>query len=144
MDEDRGSGGTIALGLGGLVALVVYVLVAPFKCTAEGTCDGLVAFHYPPDSGGHWQAVGAAALVGGVAALLLWLVLGSEGPGHKVAKIIATPLLIAGIGVSILSQSVLFVIGPVIGGLVLWLMWGSKRPSSDNTNPEPEPFSGRS
>lgn len=77
-------------------------------------------------------------------ALLIWLVFGSEGPGHRVAKAIATPFLIAGIGVSVLSQSVLLIIGPLVGGLVLWLMWGPPRPSMDNSHTEPEPFSSRS
>ena len=127
MGENRTTGGLAALGFGLLVALGVYILVAPFKCGDRGTCDGFVAFHYRPGSPGHWQAIGAAALVGSVVALLIWLVLDSERPGHKVARIIATPLLVAGISVSILSQSLLFIVGPFVGGLVLWLMWGSKR-----------------
>ena len=116
-----------------MAALVAYVLVAPFKCTDEGTCDGLVAFHYHPDSAGHWQSTAAAALVGGVVALLLWLVLGSEGPRHTVAKVIATPLLLTGMGISVFSQSVLFVLGPLVGGLVLWLMWSPRNRRVDNS-----------
>jgi glycerol uptake facilitator-like aquaporin len=131
VDEDRRRGGVIARALGGLAAVVVYLLVAPFECTDDGTCEGLVAFRYPPDSAGHWQAIGAAALVGGLVALLLWLVLGPEGRGHTVAKIVATPLLLAGIGISVLSQSALLVVGPVVGGLVLWLMWRPARKRSD-------------
>ena len=118
----------MALVFGLLVAIVVYVLVAPFTCSVDGTCDGLVAFHYRPASAGHWQAIGAAALVGGVVALLIWLVLGSEGPGHTVAKVVATPLLIAGIGVSVMSQSVLLIVGPLVGGLTLGLMWAPQGP----------------
>ena len=142
MDTSRGSsGGSVATGFGAAVALVVYVLVAPFKCS-RGTCDGLVAFHYQPDSAGHLQAIGAAVLVGGAAALLLWLVLGPDR--HKAARLVATPLLIAGIGVSVLSHSVLFIVGPLVGGVVLWLMWFP--PSwqvSGNSNPEPDPFYSR-
>lgn len=126
MDEDRGVGGSIPVIFGIAIAVVVYVLVAPFDCTRGGVCDGLVAFHYQPDSAGHWQALGAATLVGGAAALLLWLVLGSGDPGHEIAKVVATPLLLAGTAVSLLSQSVLLIVGPVAGGLVLWLMWGAR------------------
>ena len=144
MHADRnGRGGLAALVFGFFVAAAVYILVAPFKCSGDGTCAGLVAFQYRPDSVGHWQAIGAGALVGGVVGLLIWLVLGSEGLGHKVARALATPLLIAGIGVSIVSQSILLLIGPIVGGLVLWLMWGSRRPSTDNSNPEPGPFLSR-
>ena len=136
MDEDRTTrNGLAALGAGFLTALLVYVLVAPFKCSARGTCDGLVAFTYQPDSAGHWQAIGAAALVGGAAALLIWLAIGSGGPGHKVAKLVATPLLVAGIGVSILSQSLLMFVGPLVGGLVLWFMWARNFRPGGQRNP---------
>ena len=119
--------------VGACVAVVIYVIVAPSRCLGR-TCDGLVAFHYPPDSAGHWEAVGAAAVLGSAAALLMWLVIDSEGPAHTWAKIVATPLLIAGMATSLLSQSVLFILGPVIACLVLWFMWKPKK------RPEPDRF----
>ena len=134
----------MALVCGLLVAIDVYILVAPFQCHGDGTCDGLVAFHYQPHSAGHWQALGAAGLVGAVVALLAWLVLGRRGRVHWMARIIATPLLVAGIGVSLLSQSVLLIAGPLVGAIVLWLMWGWEPHSPDNSHPEPSPFSSES
>ena len=137
-------GRNVATGFGAAVALVVYVLVAPFKCSRGGTCDGLVAFHYQPDSAGHLQAIGAAVLVGGAAALLLWLVLGSDRGGHKAAKVIATPVLLVGIGMSMYSQSILFFLGPVAGPLLLWLMWAPPPwQYRGKSSPEPDPFHSR-
>ena len=145
MDRDRpGDRTSLVTGFGVVLGVVVYVLVAPFRCSSGGTCDGLVAFHYQPGSPGHWQAIGAAALVGGTGALLLWLVVGSDTRGHKLSKLLMTPLLLVGIGVSVLSQSLLFVAGPLLGGIVLWLMWFPPPwRVSGNANPEPGPFHSR-
>lgn len=129
MPEDRRRGeGLVPLGCGAAVAVVVYVLVAPFKCTARGICEGLVAF----DHTGHWQAIGAALLVGGVVALLVWLALGADSPRHRAARVIATPLLIVAVCVSALSHSALFIVGPLVGVLVLFLMW-TQRPHQRGT-----------
>ena len=112
-----------ALKGGALTALAVYVAVAPFQCDAARSCDGLVAFHYPPTSAGHWQALGAAAVVGAGVALLLWTSFEREGRVSAVSRVVVTVLLALGAGISLLSQSVLIVVGPLLASVFLWLMW---------------------
>lgn len=142
MNEERG-GGAIALTGALITAAVAYLAVAPFRCTPDGTCDGLVAFHYQADSAGHWQAIAAGAVVGGAVGLLLWLLVAPEGPWLTAGKGVVSVLLVAGLGISLLSQSVLVVVGPVLVGILLWLMWRGSGRAQENDNPEPEPFSAR-
>lgn len=143
MDEARGNGAAVIATIAGFViGLLTYLLVAPFSCDRDGSCHGLVAFNYEPGSAGHWQALGAGALVGAVVAMLLWLAM-AAGRVHSIARMIATPLLVVGVGISLLSQSVLFVLGPLVGGLVLWLMWSSGGRSRHAEFSEPGPFHSR-
>lgn len=137
--ESNSSNAAISVAVGCAVGLLVFLAVAPFDCDATGICHGFLAFDYGRDSRGPWQALGAGALVGTVAATLLFAVL-AEGTPKTVMRVALTPLLLGGIAISVLSQSVLFIAGPVIGGLMLWGLWagsGRRRSSSD---PEPPPF----
>lgn len=142
MEEPEAAGaGLIATAVGLVVGLVVYLLVAPFDCNSSGFCEGLVAFQYQPDSAGHWQAIGAGAVVGGSVALLLWAALAPEGPIFTIIRVVLTMLLVGGIGISLLSQSILIIVGPLLGGLFLWLIWGSGRRARRLS--EPGPFYSR-
>jgi hypothetical protein len=140
MTEGNRSSATVCVAVGCTVGLLVFLAVAPFDCDDNGICHGFLAFDYGRDSRGPWQAIGAGTLVGAVTAILLFAVL-AESKAKSVTRIVLTPVLVAGIGTSVLSQSVLFVIGPVIGGLVLWGLWSGG--TRDTGNPEPPPFYGR-
>jgi ABC-type Fe3+-siderophore transport system permease subunit len=133
--------GVLCASVGAGFGLVTYVLVAPFRCAASGACSGLVAFDYPPDSPGHWQAVGAGAVVGATVALLLFAAL-AEGRSQIALRIVLTPLLLAAIGISALSQSVLILLGPTVGSLVLWRLWSGQSRSKSPMS-EPPPFYDR-
>lgn len=116
MQAERGFRAAM-LGVAAIVA--TYVAVAPFSCT-DGSCSGWVAFDYREGANGHLQAILTAVAVGAVVALL---VRAATGEQHRSVRLILTVLLIAGIVVCLLSQSVLFIVGPLVGGLVLWSMW---------------------
>ncbi len=119
------SGAYLAAGL--ITALVTYVLVAPFTCQPSGACEGWVAFQYQPDSAGHLQAATAGLLIGACLSALLWLGLSPHTQTFAIARLIATPVFIAGAVVSIYSQSVLVVMGPTLSVVMLWLMWSKPR-----------------
>lgn len=140
VDLERGVGGLCA-SLGAGAGLVTCVLVAPFRCAASGVCSGLVAFDYQADSAGHWQAIGAAAIVGVTVALLLFAVL-AEGRSQIAMRVMLTPLLLTAIVISALSQSVLILLGPTVGSLVLWRLW-SGQPRPRGPMAEPPPFYDR-
>lgn len=141
MTEGNSSRAVGSVAAGCAVGLLVFLAVAPFDCDHTGICHGFVAFDYGRDSRGPWQALGAGLLVGAVTATLLFAVL-ADGTAKTVMRVALTPLLLGGIAISVLSQSVLLVVGPVVGGLVLWGLWrGSSRPSS--SDPAPPPFFGR-
>jgi fructose-specific phosphotransferase system IIC component len=131
-DEQRRhiSARAVAAVLGSLAVMAVYVSVAPFRCRSDGWCHGLVAFDYEPRSAGHWQAVGAAALVGGFVAMLAWVSLPPSGSLKNALRVVVTALLAPLITVSLVSQSIMMVIGPVLGAPILWLMWSSSPPLS--------------
>ena len=130
----------IASATGLLLGVTTYLLVAPFTCDPDGVCHGWVAFDYQPGVQGQWQALGAGVLVGAMAALLLWLILAPASGFHSVVRTVMTPLLIAGVGISVLSQSALLAVGPLVGGLSLWLMWRLPRTVDSS---EEDPFAGR-
>jgi lysylphosphatidylglycerol synthetase-like protein (DUF2156 family) len=123
MTQSNRSSVTVCVAVGCTVGLLVFLAVAPFECEDNGICHGFLAFDYGRDSRGPWQAVGAGALVGAVAAILLFAVL-AQGRAK-----------------SVLSQSILFVLGPLICGLVLWGLW--KGNASASANAEPPPFYDR-
>ncbi len=108
---------------GSITGVVTYLLVAPFTCPPSGACEGWIAFHYQPDSAGHWQAASAGLLLGACLSALLWLALAPPSRMFAAARLVATPIFIAGTAVSIYSQSVLLVLGPALSGVMLWLMW---------------------
>lgn len=85
------------------MGLVAYALVAPFRCAASGACSGVVAFDYPPDSAGHWQPVGAGAVVGAIVALPLFAAL-AEGRSKIALRILLTPLLLAAIRICVIAE----------------------------------------
>jgi hypothetical protein len=134
--------GWVSVSIGTALAIVVYVLVAPFRCDVSGVCHGLVAFDYAPDSAGHWQALGAGALVGSTATVLVFAVL-AEGHSRIVLRVVLTPLLVAALVVSLLSHSALIIIGPVITGFVLWGLWAGGR-AQHRADAEPPPIYERS
>lgn len=140
VERERGIG-VLCASVGAGLGLVMYALVAPFRCAASGACSGLVAFDYPPDSAGHWQAVGAGAIVGATVALFLFAAL-AEGRSKIALRILLTPLLLVAIVISALSQSVLILLGPAVGSLVLWRLW-SGQPRSRGPMSEPPPFYDR-
>jgi hypothetical protein len=117
----------VYLAAGLITGLATYSLVAPFTCQPSGACEGWVAFQYQPDSAGHFQAATAALLLGASLCALLWLALSSATRTFAVARLIATPLFIAGAVVSIYSQSALLVMGPTLSVVMLWLMWTKPR-----------------
>jgi apolipoprotein N-acyltransferase len=110
-----------------LVAIVagalVYLAVAPFRCEPDGACSGFVAFDYPIGSAAHLRALGAGAIVGLALFLPVWVAVSEPSPLRSALRAVLTVVLIGFIGVSLLSQHVLIVIGPVLGGILLWLMW---------------------
>ena len=124
--RDKSWADAVALRSGLVAGLAVYGAVAPFICAPSGSCEGIVAFHYQPDSAGHFQAVGAAVLVGAAVGLLLWT---SLGRGGAITRAVVTVLLIAGSGISLLSQSVLIFLGPLVTGVFLWFMWAPRSPA---------------
>lgn len=142
MTESNSSSAAISIAVGSAVGLLVFLAVVPFDCDGTGICHGFLAFDYGRDSRGPWQALGAGALVGTVAATLLFAVL-AEGTAKTVMRIALTPLLLGGIAISLLSQSLLFIAGPVLGGLVLWRLWAGSRRRRSSSDPEPPPFYGR-
>jgi hypothetical protein len=140
MTQSNRSSVTVCVAVGCTVGLLVFLAVAPFECEDNGICHGFLAFDYGRDSRGPWQAVGAGALVGAVAAILLFAVL-AQGRAKSVMRLLLTPFLLAGIAITVLSQSILFVLGPLICGLVLWGLW--KGNASASANAEPPPFYDR-
>lgn len=105
------------------LAAGTFLAVAPFSCDEDGWCHGAVAFEYGPSSAGMWQAIGAAALVGGVAWLLVWLAASPERNSLRGARVAVSALLVAGGAISLLSHSLLVLAGPLGAGFFLWLMW---------------------
>lgn len=138
MTESNSSSAALSVTVGCALGLLVFLAVAPFDCDDNGICHGLLAFDYGRDSQGPWQAVGAGVLGGAVVAILLFATL-AEGKAKSVMRVALTPFLVAGIAVTILSHSILFILGPLICGLVLWeLCRGGSR--SAHASPEPPPF----
>ena len=142
MTESNQSRAAVSVVVGCTVGLLVFLAVAPFSCDETGICHGFLAFDYGRDSRGPWQALGAAVLVGTIAATLLFAVL-AEGAVRTVMRVALTPFLLGGIAISLLSQSALFIAGPVIGGLVLWRLWGGSRGRRNSGDQEPRPIYGR-
>ena len=141
MKTERRGVGVVCASVGAGLGLATYVLVAPFRCAASGACSGLVAFDYPPDSAGHWQAIGAGPVVGAAVALLLFAAL-AEGRSKIALRILLTLPLLAAIVISAFSQSVLILLGPTVGSLVLWRLW-SGQPRARGPMSEPPPFYDR-
>lgn len=112
---------------GSITGVVTYLLVAPFTCRPSGACEGWIAFQYQPNSAGHFQAASAGLLLGACLSALLWLALAPPSRTFAMARLVATPIFIAGAAVSIYSQSVLLVLGPVLSVVMLWLMWSKPR-----------------
>lgn len=108
-------------------AVVTFALVAPFTCRPSGACEGWVAFQYQPDSARHLQAAAASVLLGACVSALLWLALAPPTRLFAAARLVATPIFLAGAAVSIYSQSALLVVGPTLSVVMLWLMWSKPR-----------------
>lgn len=128
MTHGRAAPSAVVYLAAGLIAgLVTYLLVAPFTCQPSGACEGWVAFQYQPDSAGHLQAAAAGLLLGVSLGALSWLALSPATRTFAVARLVATPIFIAGAVVSIYSQSALLVMGPMLSVVMLWLMWSKRR-----------------
>lgn len=141
MTQTNRSSAGVSVAVGSSVGLLVFLAVAPFSCDDTGICHGFLAFDYGRDSRGPWQAVSAGVLVGAVVAILLFAVL-AEGTAKNVLRVALTPLLLGGIAITVLSHSILFILGPVFCGLVLSALWSGVSPIR-NQDPEPPPFYGR-
>lgn len=130
MQGRRTNWARLVAGVSGLVtAGAVYVMVAPFRCDPAGSCHGLVAFDYPPGSAAQMRALGAALLVGSAVALPLWVALSPPTHANTVLRTILSVVLVGFIGISLLSHSVLIILGPLLGGIFLWLTWSRNAPA---------------
>lgn len=137
MTESNRSSAAVSVAVGCAIGLLVFLAVAPFDCDDNGICHGFLAFDYSRDSRGPWQAVGAGALVGALSAVVLFAVL-AEGRAKSLMRVVLTPFLLAGIAITVLSHSIMFILGPLVCGLVLWGVW--KGSASGSANAEPPPF----
>ena len=100
------------------IASAIYLVAAPLDCRPHGYCKSLLG-SYRPDPPGHVFALVAGLVIGSLIFLIGWLVFVRDSIWVRNVLVFVVAL---GIGVSLLSQSVLFVIGPALGGLLLWVL----------------------
>lgn len=120
-----------AVVMAALVALVVFLAVTPNDCYTrdfslqggERICEGRLAFEYRESSAGVFQAIGAALLVGSFVGLFTWTIVAPTGTVRSAFRFVLSLLLVLAIPVTALSFTYLFIIGPTLSLLLLWLMW---------------------
>lgn len=148
--DARTGAAAVSAGIGLLLGVIVYVLIAPFRCytetygrLTERVCDGIIAFHYSADSTGHWQAIGASAAVAAATALLIWLFIAPEGRSRLVVRVFFGILLLVATPVMLLSHSFLALAAPVSATLGFWLLRSGTRRSGHLDGAEPGPLHSR-
>jgi hypothetical protein len=112
---------TLAVGL--LFACVGFLATAPFRCDLTGHCQGILAFDYPYGKTGYGQSSVAAIVVGVLAALFTWVASTPMTRWKLRFRMVVSVGLAGAIPISLISQSFMMIVGPVVGGALLWLLW---------------------